>query len=185
MTRTLSDLYVSCQLLADNRPLTIPFRTSFKAFKNNYTCAFYHRHLTPADHLYRWNEWITLPIRYCDLPLSSQITFTVWDIGAPRTAVPVGGSTFRMFGKKWSVRYIHLALQDNLYSHHIRTLRRGKHRLLLWAGQEADGSMQTKTPSKLGTRDEMGRLEKVGKVIDIQYVSSWVTSSAREEIRAW
>ncbi|KAJ8590465.1 atypical/PIKK/PI3K protein kinase [Rhizopogon salebrosus TDB-379] len=125
---TLSDLYVSCQLLADNKPLTIPFRTSFKAFKNNYT----------------WNEWITLPIRYCDLPLSSQITFTVWDIGGPRTAVPVGGSTFRMFGKKW-------------------TLRRGKHRLLLWTGQEADGSMQTKTPSKLGVRDEMGRLEKLVK----------------------
>lgn len=49
----------------------------------------------------RWNEWITLPIRYCDLPLSSQLTFTVWDIGGPRAAIPVGGSTFRMFGKKW------------------------------------------------------------------------------------
>lgn len=42
-----------------------------------------------------------------------------------------------------------------------RTLRRGKHRLLLWPGKEADGSMDTTTPSKLGTRDEMGRLEKV------------------------
>ncbi|KAG6884336.1 hypothetical protein C0992_006496 [Termitomyces sp. T32_za158] len=36
-SRTLSDLYVTCQLVADNKPLTIPFRTSFKAFKNNYT----------------------------------------------------------------------------------------------------------------------------------------------------
>ena len=34
--RTLSDLYVTVQLVADNKPLTIPFRTSFKAFKNNY-----------------------------------------------------------------------------------------------------------------------------------------------------
>jgi hypothetical protein len=50
-----------------------------------------------------WNEWISLPIRYCDLPLSSQITFTVWDIGGPRKAIPVGGSTFRLFGKKWFV----------------------------------------------------------------------------------
>ncbi|KAH7927966.1 putative atypical/PIKK/PI3K protein kinase [Leucogyrophana mollusca] len=125
---TLSGLYITCQLLADNKPLTIPFRTSFKAFKSSYI----------------WNEWITLPIRYCDLPLSSQITFTVWDIGGPRNAVPVGGSTFRLFGKKW-------------------TLRRGKHRLLLWADQEADGSMESTTPSKLGTRDEMGRLEKLVK----------------------
>ncbi|KAG6832644.1 hypothetical protein H0H87_001017 [Tephrocybe sp. NHM501043] len=125
---TLSDLYVTCQLVADNKPLTIPFRTSFKAFKNNYT----------------WNEWITLPIRYCDLPLSSHITFTVWDIAGPRAAAPVGGSTFRLFGKKW-------------------TLRRGKHRLLLWPGIEADGSIETTTPSKLETRDEMGRLEKLVK----------------------
>ncbi|EAU85589.2 atypical/PIKK/PI3K protein kinase [Coprinopsis cinerea okayama7 len=125
---TLSDLYVTCQLIADNKPLTIPYRTPFKAFKNSYT----------------WNEWITFPVRYCDLPASSQITFTVWDIGGPRTAVPVGGSTFRLFGKKW-------------------TLRRGKHRLLLWPGVEADGSVETTTPSKLAIRDEMGRLEKLVK----------------------
>ncbi|KZT73494.1 putative atypical/PIKK/PI3K protein kinase [Daedalea quercina L-15889] len=127
----LSDLYVTCQLVADNKPLTIPFRTSYKAFKKDYT----------------WNEWITLPIRYCDLPLSSQITFTVWDISGPRSAIPVGGSTFRMFGKKLS-------------------LRRGKHRLLLWPDREADGSIETTTPSKIGVRDEMGRLEKLVKKYD-------------------
>ncbi|OCH90330.1 atypical/PIKK/PI3K protein kinase [Obba rivulosa] len=123
-----SDLYVTCQLVADNKPLTIPFRTSFKSFKKDYT----------------WNEWITLPIRYCDLPLNSQITFTVWDIAGPRSAIPVGGTTFRLFGKKW-------------------TLRRGKHRLILWPDREADGSNETTTPSKIGTRDEMGRLEKLVK----------------------
>ncbi|KAJ4493031.1 atypical/PIKK/PI3K protein kinase [Lentinula edodes] len=126
---TLSDLYVICQLIADNKPLTIPFRTSFKAFKNAYI----------------WNEWITFPIRYCDLPLSSQITFTVWDIAGPRSAAPVGGTTFRLFGKKW-------------------TLRRGKHRLLLWPGIEADGCVDSATPSKIpGATDEMGRLEKLVK----------------------
>lgn len=44
-----------------------------------------------------------------------------------------------------------------------RTLRRGKHRLLLWADQEADGSVESRTPSKIGLKDEMGRLEKVGR----------------------
>ena len=58
-----------------------------------------------SDIYSRWNEWISLPIRYCDLPLSSQITFTVWDIGGPRKAIPVGGSTFRLFGKKWFVLF--------------------------------------------------------------------------------
>ena len=42
-----------------------------------------------------------------------------------------------------------------------RTLRRGKHRLFLWPGVEADGSIDTTTPSKLDTPDEMGKLEKV------------------------
>ena len=36
--RTPSDLYVTCQLIADNKPLTIPYRTSFKAFKMNVVC---------------------------------------------------------------------------------------------------------------------------------------------------
>lgn len=44
---------------------------------------------------------------------------------------------------------------------YYRSLRRGKHRLLLWPDREADGSHETSTPSKIGTRDEMGRLEKV------------------------
>ncbi|KIP11047.1 hypothetical protein PHLGIDRAFT_100348 [Phlebiopsis gigantea 11061_1 CR5-6] len=150
----LSDLYVTCQLVADNKPLTIPFRTSFKAFTKDYT----------------WNEWITFPIRYCDLPLTSQITFTVWDIAGPRAASPVGGSTFRLFGKKWS-------------------LRRGKHRLYLWPGREADGSNETSTPSKTGTRDEMGRLEKLVKKYERGDLpkSDWLDTMAfrkMEEIHA-
>jgi len=51
---------------------------------------------------------------------------------------------------------------ENLLGHiFFRTLRRGKHRLLLWPGVEADGSVETSTPSKMATQDEMGRLEKV------------------------
>lgn len=102
-SREFSDIYVTCQLVADNKPLTITTRTSFKAFKKDYTCVLNCGiRLVHSYWMYnRWNEWITLPIRYCDLPLNSQITFTVWDIAGPRAAVPVGGSTFRLFGKKW------------------------------------------------------------------------------------
>ena len=42
------------------------------------------------------------------------------------------------------------------------TLRRGKHRLFLWPDVEADGSADTRTPSKTEVKDEMGRLEKAG-----------------------
>ena len=44
---------------------------------------------------------------------------------------------------------------------YVSTLRRGRHRLLLWPDQEADGCVETKTPSKIPMNDEMGRLEKV------------------------
>lgn len=33
--------------------------------------------------------------------------------------------------------------------------------MLLWPGKEADGCVETTTPSKSDVRDEMGRLEKV------------------------
>lgn len=109
----------------------------------------------------RWNEWVTLPIKYSDLPLSSQICFTVWDIAGPNTAAPVGGTTFRLFGKKRQVVNLHhlCKLTDPL----ISTLRRGRHRLLLWPDQEADGSIETRTPSKVPNEDETGRLEKLLK----------------------
>ncbi|KAJ7606591.1 atypical/PIKK/PI3K protein kinase, partial [Mycena polygramma] len=98
------------------------------------------------------------------------IVFTVWDIAGPRAAVPVGGSTFRLFGKKW-------------------TLRRGKHRLHLWRDVKGDGSVESTTPSKLEERDEMGRLEKLVKKYergDLQK-SDWLDKMAwrkMEEVHA-
>ncbi|KAG1845447.1 hypothetical protein F4604DRAFT_1688741 [Suillus subluteus] len=49
------------------------------------------------------------------------------------------------------------------------------------AGQEADGSMQTKTPSKLGSRDEMGCLEKVFGKMEETYDRT--TESGDREVR--
>lgn len=125
-----SDLYVVIALWADNKPLVPAFQTAHKSFKSkaNYT----------------WNESITLPIKYRDLPLSSQLAVTVWDIKGPRERVIVGGATMRLFGKKC-------------------TLKKGKQRLFLWRGVEADGSVDSETPSKVGLKDEMGRLEKLAK----------------------
>ena len=47
-----------------------------------------------------WNEWLTLPIKYSDLPRNAQLALTVWDIYGSRDAVPVGGTTVSVFGKK-------------------------------------------------------------------------------------
>lgn len=47
-----------------------------------------------------WNEWLTFPIKYADLPASAQCAITVWDTIGPRKVVPVGGTTLRLFGKQ-------------------------------------------------------------------------------------
>ena len=46
-----------------------------------------------------WNEWLTIPVKFRDLPVTAQLAFTVWDVYGPRKVVPVGGTTFRLFGK--------------------------------------------------------------------------------------
>ena len=126
-----------------------------------------------------WNEVIKLPIRYKDLPLSSQLIFTVYDYAGPPAATsaePVGGTTLRLFGKKC-------------------TLKKGKQRCLLWPDNEADAHVNTTTPSKIQgeAKDERGRLEKVsGAVetlaflrdvtnhnIDVSSCRSWRSRNAR------
>jgi len=105
---------------ADSKPLTIPVQTPYKVFKQSRT----------------WNEWLTLPINYADIPLSTQIAITVWDLspaggdGAIGHSVPFGGTTISLFGK------------DN-------TLLSGRQRCHIHRYKAADGLSSSKTPSVL------------------------------------
>ncbi|CAI4211013.1 unnamed protein product [Parascedosporium putredinis] len=47
-----SDLYVTVQVWAGSKPLTVPVQTAYKPFRTER----------------RWNEWLTLPITYANLP---------------------------------------------------------------------------------------------------------------------
>ncbi|KAM9676871.1 phosphatidylinositol 3-kinase catalytic subunit type 3 isoform 2-T2 [Dama dama] len=80
---TCSDLYVTCQVFAEGKPLALPVRTSYKAFSTRWN----------------WNEWLKLPVKYPDLPRNAQVALTVWDVYGPGKAVPVGGTTVSLFGK--------------------------------------------------------------------------------------
>ncbi|XP_044287161.1 phosphatidylinositol 3-kinase catalytic subunit type 3 isoform X7 [Varanus komodoensis] len=80
---TCSDLYVTCQVFAEGKPLALPVRTSYKAFSTRWN----------------WNEWLKLPVKYPDLPRNAQVALTIWDIYGPGKAVPVGGTTVSLFGK--------------------------------------------------------------------------------------
>lgn len=112
-----SDLYVTAQLWADSKPLTVPVQTPYKCFKLGRI----------------WNEWLTLPISYSTAPLSSQLAITVWDLsptggpGAVGHSIPFGGTTVPLFGK------------DN-------TLHMGRQRCYLHRNKSADGLSSSTTP---------------------------------------
>lgn len=147
-----SDLYVTVQLWADSKPLTVPVQTAYKPFKNER----------------KWNEWLTLPINCSTIPLSSQLAITVWDLsptggdGAQGHAVPFGGTTLRLFDKE-------------------NQLQKGRQKCFLHRRKAADGLDSSSTPSTLpnirrnGTKlkgedglidkesEELDRLEKLFK----------------------
>ncbi|TVY83938.1 Nodule isoform of Phosphatidylinositol 3-kinase [Lachnellula suecica] len=143
-----SDLYVTVQLWADSKPLTVPVQTAYKPFKNER----------------KWNEWLTLPVNYSNLPLSSQLAITIWDLspkggeGAQGHAIPFGGTTLPLFD------------QEN-------QLQKGRQKCYLHRRKAADGLHSSATPSTPPTRrkgkditqkidkesDELDRLEKLFK----------------------
>ncbi|KAF2278021.1 phosphatidylinositol 3-kinase [Westerdykella ornata] len=112
-----SELYVTAQIWADSKPLTVPVQTSYTTFKNART----------------WNEWLSLPITYANLPSSAQLAITVWDLSLAEDtesnlhAVPFGGTTVPLFDK------------DN-------TLQNGRQRCRLHRFKAADGLSSTTTP---------------------------------------
>lgn len=63
-------------------------------------------------------------------------------------------------------------------------MRKGKHKLYVWPGVEADGKNETSTPSRLKTTSELDRLERLVKkhdTGDIQPVD-WLDALAFRQI---
>lgn len=108
------------QLWADSKPLTAPVQTPYKIFKNARV----------------WNEWLTLPIDYSTIPLSSQLAITIWDVaptngeGVSSHAIPFGGTTVPLFDR------------DN-------TLQKGRQRCHVHRFKAADGLTGSVTPYML------------------------------------
>ncbi|PKS09383.1 hypothetical protein jhhlp_003998 [Lomentospora prolificans] len=113
-----SDLYVTVQVWAGSKPLTVPVQTAYKPFRTER----------------RWNEWLTLPITYSNLPLNSCLTMTLWDLSpASETpglghTLPFGGTTLPMFDK------------DN-------QLQKGRQKCIVYRHKKADGNDNSTTPA--------------------------------------
>lgn len=104
--------------------------------------------------LLRWNEWLTLPINYSTLPLSSQLAITVWDLSptggkdAQGHAIPFGGTTLSLFDKE-------------------NQLQKGRQKCYLHRRKAADGLDSTSTPSTLPTTRRSGTKRKdVVEIVD-------------------
>ncbi|KAF2969060.1 hypothetical protein GQX73_g4512 [Xylaria multiplex] len=117
-TSPYSDLYVTVQVWAGSKPLTVPVQTSYKSFRNER----------------RWNEWLTIPIPYKSLPLNSYLAITIWDLSpvggdqAQGHAIPFGGTALPLFDK------------DN-------QLQKGRQKCVIHRHKQADGNDNTSTPS--------------------------------------
>ncbi|KAL8613416.1 hypothetical protein ACOMHN_057136 [Nucella lapillus] len=123
-----ADLYVACQVFSEGRALSLPVQTSYKAFGSRWN----------------WNEWLQVPIRLSSLPRNAVLALTIWDIEGTFKAVPVGGTSIRLYSKRGK-------------------LRKGMHDLRVWPGIVADGSDVSTTPGKAKTNDLMDRLSKMTK----------------------
>ncbi|XP_073295971.1 phosphatidylinositol 3-kinase, root isoform-like [Primulina huaijiensis] len=95
---------------------------------------------------FSWNELITLSTKYRDLTANSQLGISVYDVSCNENEEAVGGATIRLFNLK-------------------KQLKTGKHKLRLWSGKEADGSLNTTTPGKV-PKDERGELERLEKLVN-------------------
>ena len=98
------DLVVEVVVMKDGEGLHLPVTTSYKHFNNRWA----------------WNQWMTLPIKFCDLPRSALLCLTVYDCNGPGERFAIGGTTVSLFGKK------------GVY-------RQGMMDLQVWQGIPADG----------------------------------------------
>ncbi|KAJ4263781.1 Phosphatidylinositol (PI) 3-kinase [Fusarium torreyae] len=127
-----SDLYVTVQVWAGSKPLTVPVQTAYKPFRTER----------------KWNEWLQLPITYDSLPANSCLAITVWDLsptggkGALGHAVPFGGTTLPMFD------------EDN-------QSQKGRQKCLVHRHKHADGTNSTTTPALVSTKKKTSRKSHV------------------------
>ncbi|KAK3330888.1 kinase-like domain-containing protein [Apodospora peruviana] len=123
-----SDLYVTVQVWAGSKPLTVPVQTAYKSFRSER----------------KWNEWLTLPITYSTLPQNSRLAITIWDLspiggaGAHGHAIPFGGTTFPLFDR------------DN-------QVQKGRQKCHVYRHQQADGNDDSKTPAAISKKKTNSR----------------------------
>ncbi|KAM9947807.1 hypothetical protein ACTFIW_008177 [Dictyostelium discoideum] len=146
---TTIDLYITCTLYSDGKQLSTSEHTSYNPFSVSN----------------KWDETIIFPLKHQDLPFDTMIVITIWDIYSPMKKVPIGGTSFNIFGMN-------------------KIERKGKHKLLIWQDREGDGEKETTTPGQIQGKDEQYRLEKLKKKYDRKLINhcQWLDKFSLNEI---
>ncbi|KAL3954809.1 hypothetical protein ACCO45_010372 [Purpureocillium lilacinum] len=132
-----SDLFVTVQVWAGSKPLTVPVQTAYKAFRSER----------------KWNEWLELPISYKQLPVNARLAITIWDLsptGGKRAtdhAIPFGGTTLPMFDAENQVQ-------------------KGRQKCLVHRHKHADGTDSSRTPALVSARRRPGSKGGDAAVLD-------------------
>lgn len=103
-----SDLMVKCQIFDQNQPLALPVTTSYKPFSNRwrYVIAEICKYIFAQSYHFSWNEWLTLPVQFNDLPRTAQLALTIYDCIGPNKMWPLGGTTISLFSKRGLFRQV-------------------------------------------------------------------------------
>ncbi|CAF3394201.1 unnamed protein product [Rotaria sp. Silwood1] len=109
-----SEPYVLCQVYSDGQSLCMPVQTSFKSFTDKWN----------------WNEWLTLPLRYCDLPRHAILALSIHEIISPTQVRIIGSTTISLFDSDG-------------------TFRRGIYDLKVWPNVPPDVKFNSSTPGKV------------------------------------
>lgn len=123
-------LMLELVVMLDNEELHLPVRSPYKHFTSRWA----------------WNIWLSLPIKFCDLPREAMLCINIYDCNGPNEMYPIGGTTISLFSKKG-------------------LFRQGMMDLQVWLEQLADGQLNGKTPGKLKDKEkeQYHRLSKLSK----------------------
>ncbi|CAF1247836.1 unnamed protein product [Adineta steineri] len=109
-----SEPYVLCQIYSDGQSLCMPIQTSYKSFTDKWN----------------WNEWLTLPLRYCDLPRHAILALSVHELISPTQIRIIGSTTLSLFDSEG-------------------TFRQGIYDLKVWPNVPPDVKLKSATPGKI------------------------------------
>lgn len=131
-----SELYVTCGIYSKGQLIGLVESSTYKCFSN----------ATDPN----WDEWLTFPLKYSDLPPQACLAFTVYEVSeSVRKPVVIGGTSMPVFTEPGLMKL-------------------GSRKLFVWPGVQGDGNYDSNTPYKAWERQGMERLDKVIRQYDQQ-----------------